>query len=195
MRQDSQSFKVMFNGGRWGQQPNRTPNPSNTSSSTQTQTRTKSNSDAQAQPQLARLSDDEMRQRIFCKLCKAIMMVNTDDIQANAAVLFPSSSTHLQNTSYEIVYGCSTKAPEEQSSKPWQYAMLVRRNPNGDFTPLIKGSQWSTEVPWSRALQGLLDTTAIAIHKKLGNVQMPPLGVREDLPRYSPNANANATTQ
>jgi hypothetical protein len=35
-------------------------------------------------------------------------------------------------------------------------------------------------------LQGLLDTTAAAIHKKLGSVVVPPLGISEELPRYSP---------
>jgi hypothetical protein len=70
---------------------------------------------------------------------------------------------------------------------PYQYAMLVRRNPSGDFTPLIRGTAWSTAVPWSMVLQGLLDTTAAAIHKKLGTVQVPPLGINEELPRYSPN--------
>ena len=64
--------------------------------------------------------------------------------------------------------------------------MLVRRNPSGDFTPLIRGMAWSSDVSWGMVLQGLLDTTAAAIHKKLGAIQVPPLGVSEELPRYSP---------
>ena len=63
--------------------------------------------------------------------------------------------------------------------------MLVRRSPSGDYTPIIKGTAWSSTVPWSMVLQGLLDTTAAAIHKKLGAVQVPPLGINEELPRYS----------
>jgi hypothetical protein len=38
------------------------------------------------------------------------------------------------------------------------------------------------------ALQGLLDTTAAAIHKKLGTARVPPLGWNEELPQYSPSA-------
>jgi hypothetical protein len=67
---------------------------------------------------------------------------------------------------------------------PWQYAMLVRRNPSGEYTPLIKGQAWSTATPWSMVLQGLLDVTAAAIHRKFAGTQMPPLGVVEELPRY-----------
>ena len=87
------------------------------------------------------------------------------------------------------MYGTRPRVDES----PWQYALLVRRQPSGDFTPLIRGQAWSTEVPWSMALQGLLDTTATAIHKKLGTLQMPPLGVNEELPRYTPNTALNRT--
>lgn len=78
---------------------------------------------------------------------------------------------------------------------PFQYAMLVRRTPTGEFLPLMKGQAWSTEKPWSMALQGLLDVTASAIHKKLGSREMPPLGISEELPTYSPAALARTVTQ
>lgn len=69
-----------------------------------------------------------------------------------------------------------------------QYAMVVRRNPNGGYTPLIKGQSWATSQPWSMVLQGLLDTTATLIHKTIGQATMPQLGLYEELPRYSPQA-------
>ncbi|KAF2767080.1 hypothetical protein EJ03DRAFT_353383 [Teratosphaeria nubilosa] len=124
----------------------------------------------------SQLSDDEIRRRIF----------------ANASVLFPSSNS--ADSSYEIVYGSKPRTPSVPSlnastvtlESPWQYAMLVRRNPSGEYTPLIKGQSWSTATPWSMVLQGLLDVTATAIHKKFGGTQMPPLGAVEELPRYSP---------
>jgi len=37
----------------------------------------------------------------------------------------------------------------------------------------------------SMVLQGLLDATAAAIHKKYGMAPTPPLGIVEELPRYS----------
>lgn len=37
----------------------------------------------------------------------------------------------------------------------------------------------------SMVLQGLLDVTAAAIHKKYGMAPTPPLGIVEELPRYS----------
>ena len=115
-------------------------------------------------------------------------------------MLFPSgSSSHLESNSYEIVYGTRPRYPSEkpegEDDSPWQYAMLVRRTPSGEFKPLMRGHVWSTAAPWSMALQGLLDATAIAIHKKLGSVQMPPLGINEELPRYSPPASSLSTTQ
>lgn len=124
------------------------------------------------------LDDEEIRSRIL----------------ANARVLFPSSGS---NESYEIVYGSRPRAPSPPSPNsfirestshnepPWQYAMLVRRNPSGDYTALIKGQAWSTTTPWSMVLQGLLDVTAAAIHKKYGMAPTPPLGIVEELPRYS----------
>ena len=113
--------------------------------------------------------------------------------KANATVLYPSSGS--QDNAYEIVYGTRPRAPgkEQSEENPWQYAMLVRRSPAGDFTPLIRGQPWSTDVPWQMALQGLLDATATAIHKKLGSHQMPPLGANEELPRYTPSTNLNRT--
>lgn len=64
--------------------------------------------------------------------------------------------------------------------------MIVRKNQNGSYTPLIKGQAWSTTVPWSNVLAGLLDTTATLIHKTIGQAQMPPLGILEELPLYTP---------
>ncbi|KAF2212410.1 hypothetical protein CERZMDRAFT_121239 [Cercospora zeae-maydis SCOH1-5] len=118
----------------------------------------------------AQLSDDELRKRIF----------------ANIAVLFPSSPSPLESNPYEIVY--ASKAREGDDGNPWQYAMVVRRNPNGGFTPLIKGQSWATSQPWSMILQGLLDTTATLIHKTIGQATMPQLGLYEALPRYTPQA-------
>lgn len=63
--------------------------------------------------------------------------------------------------------------------------MLLRCSPSGEYTPLMRGQAWSTTVPWSMALQGLLDTTAAAIHKKLGVREMPAPGMVEELPRYT----------
>jgi len=115
-------------------------------------------------------------------------------ILANARVLFPSSGS---NEVYEIVYGSRPRASTSpspnsfirestaKSEPPWQYAMIVRRNPSGDYTALIRGQAWSTTTPWSMVLQGLLDATAAAIHKKYGMAPTPPLGIVEELPRYS----------
>ena len=119
-------------------------------------------------------------------------MIRSDWKAANAAVLFPSSS---QSNAYEIVYGVfrpkvlAKDAPVEEK----QYAMLVRRSPSGEYTPLMRGQAWSAEKPWSLALQGLLDVTAAAIHKKFGSAQMPPLGINEELPSYSPSLVRTAT--
>ncbi|PPJ54233.1 hypothetical protein CBER1_05172 [Cercospora berteroae] len=120
---------------------------------------------------VAQLSDDELRKRIF----------------ANTAVLFPSLPSPLvEGSPYEIVY--ASKAREGEDGNPWQYAMIVRRNPSGGYTPLIKGQSWATSQPWSMVLQGLLDTTATLIHKTIGQATMPQLGLYEELPRYSPQA-------
>jgi len=123
---------------------------------------------------------------------------------ANAAVLFPSSPT--QQTVYEIVYGSHPAKPTfADTPDPYfpageqpppgseeQYAMLVRRLPSGEFTPLLKGQSMSTERPWSLVLQVLLEATAHGIHKKLGNRRMPPLGVSENLPVYSERSGASS---
>ncbi|KAK5135476.1 hypothetical protein LTR08_005264 [Meristemomyces frigidus] len=119
------------------------------------------------------LSDDELRRRIF----------------ANVTVLFPSSTA--SDGSYEIVYGSRPRSPEAQNThgsdaSSWQYAMAVRRNGSGDYTPLVRGQASSAALPWSMVLQGLLDVTATAIHRKLSGVPMPILGIVEQLPVYSP---------
>ena len=143
------------------------------------------------------LSDDELRRRIYGKSAAngCAMSRVTNEEAANAAVLFPSSST--QNNAYEIVYGTRPRPPSKETpgveENPFQYAMLVRRTPTGEFTPLMKGQAWSTDKPWSMALQGLLDVTASAIHKKLGSREMPPLGISEELPTYSANLNRTVT--
>ncbi|KAI5371208.1 hypothetical protein Slin14017_G020870 [Septoria linicola] len=80
----------------------------------------------------AQLSDDELRKRIF----------------ANTAVLFPSSSSPLEGNPYEIVYGSKARDADGDEN-PWQYAMIVRRNHNGGYTPLIKGQAWATSQPWN----------------------------------------------
>ncbi|TKA81028.1 hypothetical protein B0A55_02482 [Friedmanniomyces simplex] len=113
----------------------------------------------------------------------------------NAAVLFPSAAS--TTNAYEIVYG---SRPRLSSSKdatsgcedpPWQYAMLVRQSPSGDYTPLIRGVAWSTQAPWSMVLQGLLDATACAVHKRFGSLPMPAVGMGEELPRYQEGAGAD----
>ena len=115
---------------------------------------------------LANLSEDEIRRRIL----------------ANALVLFPSTS---YDNDYEIVYAAYPRIPEKKAkaadTPPWQYAILVRKDATGEYQPLLKGSAWSTGIPWTHALRGLLDTSALAIHKKLANAALP-----EQLPEYSP---------
>ncbi|TKA77004.1 hypothetical protein B0A55_01967 [Friedmanniomyces simplex] len=116
--------------------------------------------------------------------------------KANATVLFPSAAS--TTNAYEIVYG---SRPRLSSSKdatsgcedpPWQYAMLVRQSPSGDYTPLIRGVAWSTQAPWSMVLQGLLDATACAVHKQFGSLPMPAVEMGEELPRYHEGAGAGA---
>ncbi|KAK5125356.1 hypothetical protein LTR85_000465 [Meristemomyces frigidus] len=123
------------------------------------------------------LSDDELRQRIF----------------ANATALFPSSSSPGTEGTYDIVYGSrprllEAKHTERNDEPPWQYAMLVRKSTSGDVTPLMRGQAWSTDAPWSMVLQGLLDVTATAIHRRIGSVPVPSSSTVEDLPPYAPPA-------
>lgn len=154
----------------------------------------------QAKAKPTALDDDELRRRIFggsLPLASSPLVRPEVDINsaANAVVLFPSSSSSQTIDTYEIIYGSKPRYPSEKQyspgcssltseEPPWQYALLVRRNQNGDYTALIRGQAWSTTVPWSMVLQGLLDATATAVHRKFGCAQMPPLGVVEELPRY-----------
>ncbi|KAK4548661.1 hypothetical protein LTR36_009572 [Oleoguttula mirabilis] len=106
-------------------------------------------------------------------------------------VLFPSSTS--SDGTYEIVYGSRPRQVDvkdigRREEPPWQYAMLVRKSASGEITPLIRGQAWSTDAPWSMVLQGLLDITATAIHRKIGSNPVPPLGSSEDLPAYAPRA-------
>ncbi|KAF2725146.1 hypothetical protein K431DRAFT_281117 [Polychaeton citri CBS 116435] len=120
-------------------------------------------------------SEDELRRRIF----------------VNASVLFPHSVTQALdgNQSFEIVYGTwphpsTGKKKTSSSEPPYEYALLVRRNPSGDFTPLMRGNGWSTSAAWSLALNGLLDVTSAAIHRKFANMPCPSLESAEELPNY-----------
>ncbi|KAK0249169.1 hypothetical protein LTR91_025665 [Friedmanniomyces endolithicus] len=121
------------------------------------------------------LSDDEIRRRIL----------------ANATVLFPSAAA---TNAYEIVYGSRPRLTSSRDATsgcddpPWQYAMLVRRSPSGEYAPLIRGVAWSTQAPWSMVLQGLLDATACAVHKRFGSLPMPEVEMGEELPLYQAGA-------
>ncbi|KAK0260531.1 hypothetical protein LTR91_001261 [Friedmanniomyces endolithicus] len=125
--------------------------------------------------QATQLSDDEIRRRII----------------ANATVLFPSAAA---TNAYEIVYGSRPRLSSSRDATsgcddpPWQYAMLVRQSPSGEYAPLIRGVAWSTQAPWSMVLQGLLDATACAVHKRLGSLPMPEVGMGEELPLYEEGA-------
>ena len=124
---------------------------------------------------LQHLSDDELRRRIM----------------ANALVLFPSPS---DDNNYEIVYAAYPRIPEKKAKAadpppPWQYAILIRKDAIGDYQPLLKGTAWSTSVPWTYALRGLLDTSALAIHKKFASAALP-----EELPGYSPPTGESSPT-
>ena len=120
---------------------------------------------------LPHLSEDEIRHRIF----------------ANASVLFPSTSNE---NDYEIVYAAYPRIPEKKAKTadppPWQYAILVRKDTNGNHQLLLKGSAWSTAVPWTHALRGLLDASAAEIHKSLAKTALPGVAGVEELPGYSP---------
>lgn len=116
-----------------------------------------------------------------------------------------------ESSPYEIVYG-SKPRDKESEELPWvglsdgakpltpayvaqQYAMVVRRNETGGYTPLIKGPASSVSTSWSIVLQGLLDTTATLIHKTIGQARMPPLGILEALPQYSPPENSSQASR
>ena len=66
--------------------------------------------------------------------------------------------------------------------------MLVRQSPSGEYAPLIRGVAWSTQAPCSMVLQGLLDATACAVHKRFGSLPMPEVEMGEELPLYQAGA-------
>lgn len=109
-------------------------------------------------------------------------------ILANATVLFPSVTP--QAFDFDIVFATYPRLPDKKSkieTPPWQYAILVRQDRRtGESQALLKGTAWSTGVPWSHALRGLLDNTASAVHKKFAKVALPGVAGVEELPEYSP---------
>lgn len=106
-------------------------------------------------------------------------------ILANAAVLFPPPASQY----FDIVFATYPRLPDKKSkadTPPWQYAILLRKTSTGESEALMKGTAWSTGIPWSHALRGLLDNTATAIHKKFAKTVMPGIAGVEELPEYSP---------
>ena len=133
---------------------------------------------------LTELSDDEIRKRIFGLTSNVPPHVRRLTYQiANAAVLFPGPTTFIVAYASKPV-ATITVGNRSITDGPWQYALLVRQTPSGEYVLLMRGSAWSSQTPWSMVLQSLLDSTAEAIHQHFASTDAPAIGCNVGLPQY-----------